>query len=96
MEWVRRKASALAPIAGRIGALVAAARVRCLDETGLRVAGEKQWLHTVATESLTLYRVSDKRGDDRARLPAARWSIDGFKSYGALAGASHALCNAHN
>jgi transposase len=63
MDWVRRKASALAPVAGRIGALAAAARVRCLDETGFRVDGQTQWLHTIATESLTLYRVSDKRGD---------------------------------
>ena len=73
MDWVRRKANALAPAAGRIGALVAAARVRCLDETGFRVAGKTQWLHTIATDSLTLYRVSDRRETCRTRLPAA-WS----------------------
>jgi transposase len=32
MDWVRRKAKALAPVAARVGALVAAARVRCLDD----------------------------------------------------------------
>ena len=96
MDWVRRKASALAPVAGRIGALIAAARVRCLDETGFRVAGKTQWLHTIATESLTLYRVSDKRGAVPSDLAGGVVVHDGFKSYGALAGAAHALCNAHH
>jgi len=76
MDWVRRKASALAPVAGRIGALVAAAPVRCLDETGFRVASKTQWLHTIATGGVVVH--------------------DGFKSYGALESASHALCNAHH
>ena len=96
MDWVRRKASALAPVAGRIGALAAAARVRCLDETGFRIAGKTKWLHTIATESLTLYRVSDKRGDVPNTLAGGVVVHDGFKSYGALAAASHALCNAHH
>ena len=40
MGWVKRKAKALAPVADRIGALVAGARVRCLDDpsTMLRTA----------------------------------------------------------
>jgi transposase len=96
MDWVRRKASAFAPVAGRIGALVAAARVRCLDETGFRVAGKTQWLHTIATESLTLYRVSDRRGDVPNTLAGGVVVHDGFKSYGVLERASHALCNAHH
>ena len=96
MDWVRRKASALAPVAGRIGALVAAARVRCLDETGFRVAGKTQWLHTAATESVTLYRVSNRRGDVPSDLAGGVVVHDGFKSYGSLAGVSHALCNAHH
>ena len=96
MDWVRRKANALAPAAARIGALVAAARVRCLDETGFRVAGKTQWLHTIATESLTLYRVSDRRGDVPNTLAGGVAVHDGFKSYGALERASHALCNAHH
>jgi transposase len=96
MDWVRRKANAFAPVAGRIGALVAAVRVRCLDETGFRVAGQTQWLHTIATEGLTLYRVSNRRGDVPNTLAGGVVVHDGFKSYGALAGASHALCNAHH
>ena len=45
-SWVRRKAEALEPLYRAIGACVAAARVRCLDETGLRIAGATRWLHT--------------------------------------------------
>jgi transposase len=96
MDWVRRKASALAPVVGRIGALVAAAPVRGLDETGFRVAGQTQWRHTIATESLTLHRVSAKRGDGPNTLAGGVVVHDGFKSYGALESASHALCNAHH
>jgi transposase len=96
MDWVRRKADAFAPVAGRIGALVAAARVRCLDETGFRVAGQTQWLHTIATEGLTFYRVSNRRGDVPNTLAGGVVVHDGFKSYGALESASHALCNAHH
>ena len=96
MDWVRRKAKALAPVAAEVGALAAAARVRCLDETGFRIAGKTQWLHTVATESLTLYRVSARRGDVPKGLAGGVVVHDGFKSYGGLAGADHALCNAHH
>ena len=44
-NWVRGKAAALAPVAAHIAALAAAAPVRCLHETGFRVAGKGQWLH---------------------------------------------------
>ena len=38
--WVGRKAAALEPVYRAIGAAVAKAKVRCLDETGLRVGGK--------------------------------------------------------
>jgi transposase len=99
-EWTRRRAGALAPVTKRIGALLRAARVRCLDETGLRIGGKTQWLHTVATETLTLYRACDKRGAMPEGLEGGVVVHDGFKSYGKLAMAAqppvHALCNAHH
>lgn len=95
-DWVGRKARSFEPVFARIAALASAAPVRCLDETGFRVAGKTRWLHTAATESLTLYRVSDKRGDVPNHLAGGVVVHDGFKSYGALKGASHALCNAHH
>ena len=54
--WVRRKAEALAEVYRRIGERVAAAPVRCLDETGFRIAGATRWLHTASTPTHTFYR----------------------------------------
>jgi transposase len=59
------------------------------------VAGRTQWLHTIATDALTLYRVSAKRGDVPKELAGGVVVHDGFKSYGGLDGVAHALCNAH-
>ena len=99
-EWTRRQAGALAPVTKRIGALVRAARVRCLDETGLRIGGKTQWLHTVATQTLTLYRACDKRGAMPDGLEGGVVVHDGFKPYRKLDGPAqppaHALCNAHH
>lgn len=53
-EWTRRRAEALAPAVERIAAFVHAGRVRCLDETGLRIGGKIHWLHAAATPTLTL------------------------------------------
>jgi transposase len=94
-EWTRRRAKAFLPVAARIGALLNGAPVRCLDETGFRVAGKTQWLHTAATGSLTLYRVSAKRGDGPKDLAGGVVVHDGFKSSGGLVEVAHALCNAH-
>jgi transposase len=95
-NWVRGKAAALAPVAAQIAALAAAAPVRCLDETGFRVAGKGHWLHTVATETLTCYRVSSQRGEMPEGLIGGVVVHDGFKSYSGLTDIGHALCNAHH
>lgn len=95
--WTRRRARAFLPVAAGIGALTACARVRCLDETGFRIGGRTQWLHTIATDTHTLYRVSAKRGDMPKGLEGGVVVHDGFKSYASgLSSLAHALCNAHH
>jgi Transposase IS66 family len=82
-EWTRRRLrwspSRSAPSS--------APRVRCLDETGLRIGGKTQWLHTVATEILTLYRGCAKRGAMPEGLEGGVVVHDGFESYRNLDGA---------
>ena len=96
VAWSEKKAEEWVPVEAKIVALVTAAPVRHLDETGFRVAGRTQWLHTASTATLTQYRVTQRRG---ARPDALRGGIivhDHFKPYFTLHGVEHALCNAHH
>jgi transposase len=92
--WVRRKAEALAPIYRCIGECVAAAPVRCLDETGFRIAGKTRWLHTASTATHTFYRA----GEPRSAVPELQGGVvvhDHWRSYYTLESVDHAFCNAH-
>ncbi len=92
--WVRRKAEALAPVHLGIGAFVAAAPVRGLDETGLRIAGTTRWLHTASTTTHTFYRA----GEPRSAVPELRGGVvvhDHWRAYYGLEHVDHAFCNAH-
>jgi transposase len=94
--WSGKKAEELAPVAVHIAALVAQAPVRNLDETGFRISGKTQWLHTASTPALTHYRVSEKRGALLTSLEGGVIVHDHFKPYFTLTGVGHALCNAHH
>jgi transposase len=61
-----------------------------------RVAGKGQWLHTVSTEALTFYRMTEQRGDVPKDLTGGVVVHDHFKPYYGLTGAAHAYCNAHH
>jgi transposase len=74
---------------------IAAAAVKHLDETGLRIGGKTQWLHIAATVLLTFYRISPKRGEMPEKL-AGIAVHDHWKPYYTLEGIRHALCNAHH
>jgi transposase len=92
--WVRRKAEALAPVYRGIGACVATAPVRCLDETGFRIAGTTRWLHTASTTTHTFYRAAEPR----SAVPEVRGGVvvhDHWRAYYGLEDVDHAYCNAH-
>jgi len=96
VAWGEKKAEQLALVATQIADLVAKAPVRNLDETGFRISGKTQWLHTASTLALTHYRVSEKRGALWKTLQGGIVVHDHFKPYFTLKGVGHALCNAHH
>lgn len=70
------------------------AKVKHLDETGLRVNNKGQWLHVASTDELTHYRLAKSRGD----IPEIMLGTvvhDHFKSYFTMKKAKHAICNVH-
>ena len=99
----RRAAERLRVAAGPIEELAAVgARVKHLDETGLRIGARTRWLHVMCTSPdrvrgrllLAAYRVSERRG----AVPAGVSGVavhDHWQCYWPMAGVEHALCNAH-
>lgn len=72
------------------------------DETGINIAGKKQWLHSLSTDRLTLFHAHAKRGavamDDMGVLPDYRHILchDHWSPYFRYERITHALCNAHH
>lgn len=92
----------LSPIVAEIAAALKAAPAIHADETGMYVAGKCQWMHVVATESLTWMGAHEKRGkvafDDLGILAAATGVLihDGLRAYRLFSDAVHGLCNQHH
>lgn len=71
------------------------APLKHLDETGFRVGGKTQWLHTLSGTDFTYYHVSEKR---KSLLEGLQGTVvhDHWRPYFQLAGVHHALCNQHH
>ena len=68
--------------------------MRCLDETGFRIAGTTRWLHTASTPTHTFYRA----GEPRSAVPELQGGVvvhDHWRAYLSLDNVDHAFCNAH-
>ena len=85
----------------RIKEALIKAGVLNVDETGVRVNGELNWLHTAVTKYYTYYQIEDKRGKDGiSNLGILEYYIgilvhDHFSSYYQYKTMTHAECNSH-
>jgi transposase len=98
---VERCAKQLEPVEQQIKAALSHAPVLHQDETGLYVAGRRQWMHVSSTEQLTHYAVHAKRGKEALDAIGILEGFegvsvhDGWRSYWRYA-CQHALCNVHH
>jgi transposase len=98
---VERCAKQLEPLEQQIKAALSHAAVLHQDETGLYVAGRRQWMHVSSTEHLTHYAVHAKRGKEALDAIGILEGFegvsvhDGWRSYWQYA-CQHALCNVHH
>lgn len=92
----------IAPATEAVKAMLRAAEVLHVDESGLQVRGKLHWLHVASTARLTSYEVHTKRGheamEDAGILGAFTGTAvhDHWKPYFTYDECNHALCNAHH
>lgn len=97
---VTRLASVCNPVVERIKKAVIAAKVAHFDETGTRIDGKTQWVHTASTKDATYLYLGSKRGmegmDAGGVLPAFRGTAvhDCWAPYWKY-DCTHAVCCAH-
>jgi transposase len=101
VNWQREAANRVQTVVASIKHALCAAPVVHCDETGVYVAGERHWLHLLATTRLTYYFPHRKRGragiEGMGVLPAFTGVAvhDNWAAYGYYT-CQHALCNVHH
>jgi len=97
--WVQCAAERLAPVVARIADWLSVSPVQHADETGVRIAGKRQWLHVNCTRFLTHLACHAKRGRQaledigiwprfRGRAMRDRWaSYDHYRCVQSICGA---------
>jgi len=101
VQFNQRCFESLEPVDAAIKQGVRKAEVVHFDETGLRIGGERKWLHLASTPTLTYYAPHPKRGqeamEDIGILPRfhGRAIHDHWSPYFAY-DCAHGLCNAHH
>lgn len=89
------------PVVERIKQMLIKAGVLHSDETGVRVNGALNWLHTATTKMFTYYQVESKRGKEGMdNLGILEYYVgvlvhDHLKAYYQYTTLTHAECNAH-
>lgn len=95
-----RAHTALEPFERALREQLAGAPVVHADETGMRVGGRLQWLHSLSSAELTLYQAHPRRGGQAIEANGMLPEYDGvivhdcWNPYFQYGGA-HALCGAH-
>lgn len=90
------------PSLARIKTQLVAADVVNFDESGLRIAGQLQWLHVASTPQLTYYHVDPKRGQGGMIAAGILNNFQGgavhdhWASYLTFDTCQHYFCNAHH
>lgn len=98
----RRCYESLEPLEDQIKEKIKASSVAHADETGIRVMGKLNWLHTTSTLWYTYLYVHAKRGSEAITDTCSiikdytgRLIHDCYESYFKLTKAKHGLCGAH-
>jgi len=100
-QVLRDTAAALVEVEKLIRALLTAAHILHVDETGAKVTGARWWLHVASTATLTTYHLDRSRGRPAITELGVLTGFDGvvvhdcWASYNAYTDCQHALCGAH-
>lgn len=98
----RRGAQQAEPIVEHIHRAITSSQYAHFDESGFYINGQRYWLHSSSTHTLTYYAPHSKRGcqamDDIAILPNFTGTAihDGLPAYQRYPHSQHALCNVHH